>query len=53
MFPCYDLPVGGDDVVHISAVKVAGLNALAEGQKIQYAAETRNGKTSAIRLILE
>ena len=41
---------GGKDVfVHISAVQRAGLNGLAEGQKVSYAVETdqRTGKLSA------
>ncbi|MBN8532741.1 MAG: cold-shock protein [Rhizobiales bacterium] len=44
---------GGTDVfVHISAVERAGLNGLAEGQKVSYeiVADRRSGKSSADRL---
>ncbi|MDJ0932572.1 cold-shock protein [Breoghania sp.] len=40
---------GGKDVfVHISAVERAGMNGLAENQKVEYELETgRDGRTSA------
>ncbi len=40
---------GKDTFVHISAVERAGLNNLAEGQKIQFdvVSDERSGKTSA------
>lgn len=44
---------GGTDVfVHISAVERAGLNGLAEGQKVSYeiVADRRSGKSAADRL---
>ena len=44
---------GGKDVfVHISAVERAGMNGLAEGQKISYelVADRRSGKSSADNL---
>jgi CspA family cold shock protein len=42
---------GGKDVfVHISAVERAGLNALNEGQHIEYEIEENRGKTSAVNL---
>ena len=46
---------GGPDVfVHISAVERAGLNDLAEGQKVKFelATDKRSGKKSADRLQL-
>lgn len=46
---------GGPDVfVHISAVERAGLNGLAEGQKVAYelVADSRSGKSSADKLQL-
>jgi len=46
---------GGADVfVHVSAVERAGLNGLAEGQKVSFELTTnaRNGKTSADNLKL-
>ena len=44
---------GGADVfVHISAVSAAGLNTLAEGQKVEYELEIRGEKTSAVQLSL-
>lgn len=46
---------GGPDVfVHISAVERAGLNDLAEGQKVNFelATDKRSGKKSADRLQL-
>ena len=37
-----------DAFVHISAVELAGLSSLTEGQKVSYEMETgQNGKTSA------
>ena len=44
---------GGADVfVHISAVERAGLNGLADGQRVSYDLENdpRKGKTSAVNL---
>ena len=43
---------GGSDVfVHISALQKAGLNGLADGQKVSYELEQgRNGKSSAVNL---
>jgi len=43
---------GGADVfVHITAVQRAGLDSLAEGQKVEYELERgRNGKTAATDL---
>jgi CspA family cold shock protein len=42
---------GGDVFVHITAVQRAGLQSLADGQKVSYELETgRNGKTSAVDL---
>ncbi len=43
---------GSDDAfVHISAVERAGLNTLAQNQRVEYELETgRNGRTSAINL---
>lgn len=39
---------GGADVfVHISAVQQAGMQGLAEGQKVSYELVTERGKTSA------
>jgi CspA family cold shock protein len=45
---------GGSDVfVHITAVQRAGLDGLADGQKLSFELETgRNGKTSAVDLSL-
>lgn len=44
---------GGKDVfVHISAVERAGLNSLAEGQKIKYEIAQDRGKESAANLSL-
>lgn len=45
---------GGADVfVHITAVQQAGLDSLAEGQKVSYELERgRNGKTAATSLRL-
>ncbi|MFM9890389.1 MAG: cold-shock protein [Rickettsiales bacterium] len=44
---------GGTDVfVHISALERAGLNTLAEGQKLSYELVTDKGKTSASNLKL-
>lgn len=42
---------GGSDVfVHISAVERAGLNALAEGQKLSFERSDQKGKEAAIDL---
>ena len=42
---------GDNDVfVHISAVEAAGLNHLAEGQKVSYEVEENRGKFSAVNL---
>ena len=42
---------GGNDVfVHISAVQAAGLNGLADGQKVSYETEENRGKTAATNL---
>lgn len=43
---------GGDVFVHISAVERAGLQSLAEGQKVTYdlVTDRRTGKTSADNL---
>ena len=42
---------GGDDVVvHISAVKSAGMQDLDEGQEVEYDLVENNGKTSAENL---
>ena len=44
---------GADAFVHISAVERAGINNLAEGQRVEYELVTgRNGKTSAENLSL-
>lgn len=44
---------GGSDVfVHISAVQRAGLNSLAEGQRVSYELTSSKGKTSADSLKL-
>jgi cold shock protein len=46
---------GGNDVfVHISAVERAGMDGLAEGQKVSYELETgQRGRVSAVNLRLE
>ncbi|MDC7683945.1 cold-shock protein [Asticcacaulis sp. BYS171W] len=42
---------GGNDVfVHISAVQRAGLQGLADGQKLSYELQTERGKTAAVNL---
>jgi CspA family cold shock protein len=42
---------GGKDVfVHISAVKSAGMQDLAEGQELEFELKENNGKTSAENL---
>jgi CspA family cold shock protein len=42
---------GGKDVfVHISALQRAGLSNLAEGQRVTYELESRNGRTSAVNI---
>ncbi len=44
---------GNDAFVHISAVERAGLNSLAEGQRLSYELQPgKNGKTSAENLKL-
>jgi cold shock protein len=44
---------GNDAFVHISAVERAGLNSLAEGQRVSYELQPgKNGKTSAENLKL-
>jgi cold shock protein len=43
---------GGDVFVHISAVQKAGLQGLADGQKISYELQTERGKTAAVDLKL-
>jgi CspA family cold shock protein len=44
---------GADAFVHISAVERAGINNLAEGQRVEYElVPGRNGKTSAENLSL-
>ncbi len=44
---------GGNDVfVHISAVQRAGLQGLADGQKVAYELQTERGKTAAVDLQL-
>jgi cold shock protein len=44
---------GGQDVfVHISAVEQAGLNGLADGQKVSFELKTERGKTAAANLQL-
>ncbi|MDT7933033.1 MAG: cold-shock protein [Sphingomonadaceae bacterium] len=45
---------GGEDVfVHISAVERAGLTGLAEGQPLKFTLSERNGRISAIDLVIE
>lgn len=39
-----------DVFVHISALKEAGINSLAEGQRISYEIATNKGRQSAINL---
>ena len=40
---------GGNDVfVHISAVQRAGLQGLADGQKVSYELQNERGKTAAV-----
>jgi cold shock protein len=42
---------GGDVFVHISAVERAGMDGLAEGQKVSYELETgQRGRVSAVNL---
>ncbi len=42
---------GGNDVfVHISAVQRAGLQSLADGQKVAYELQNERGKTAAVDL---
>lgn len=44
---------GGNDVfVHISAVQRAGLQGLADGQKVSYELENERGKTAAVDIQL-
>ena len=43
---------GSKDVfVHVSAVESAGMNALKEGQRIQYEVVTERGKQAAANLV--
>jgi CspA family cold shock protein len=45
---------GGADVfVHISAVQAAGMDSLAEGQRVSYEVVTERGKTAAGNLKAE
>ena len=39
-----------DIFVHITAVQAAGMKKLAEGQKLSYDAEEKDGKVSAVNL---
>ena len=44
---------GGNDVfVHISAVQRAGLQSLADGQKVSYELQNERGKTAAVDIKL-
>ncbi|HTN40225.1 MAG TPA: cold-shock protein [Asticcacaulis sp.] len=44
---------GGNDVfVHISAVQRAGLQGLADGQKVSYELQNERGKTAAVDIQL-
>lgn len=44
---------GGNDVfVHISALQQAGINGLADGQKVSYEIVENRGKSSAGNLVL-
>lgn len=43
-------PGGKDIFVHISAVEKSGIGELKDGQRISYEIESRNGKTSAVKL---
>ena len=44
---------GGNDVfVHISAVQRAGLQGLADGQKVSYDLQNERGKTAAVDIQL-
>ena len=44
---------GGNDVfVHISAVQRAGLQSLADGQKVAYELQNERGKTAAVDIKL-
>jgi CspA family cold shock protein len=44
---------GGNDVfVHISAVQRAGLQSLADGQKVSYELQNERGKTAAVDIQL-
>ncbi|MGA9658027.1 MAG: cold-shock protein [Asticcacaulis sp.] len=44
---------GGNDVfVHISAVQRAGLQSLADGQKVSYELQSERGKTAAVDIQL-
>jgi CspA family cold shock protein len=44
---------GGNDVfVHISAVQRAGLQSLADGQKVTYELQNERGKTAAVDIQL-
>ena len=41
---------GKDIFVHISAVRIAGLQTLREDQEIEYEIEMENGRQSAVKL---
>ena len=43
---------GRDVFIHISALEVAGINTIAEGQKVEYQLEEENGKICATNLML-
>lgn len=43
---------GADVFVHISAVERAGLSGLNEGQKVKFNLAEKNGRVSAIDLVL-
>lgn len=44
---------GGKDIfVHIKALQKSGMQTLNDGQQVSYDVENRNGKTSAINIVL-
>lgn len=44
---------GGDNVyVHVSALKSAGVDTVAPGQRLTYEVQTKDGKTSAVDIKL-
>ncbi|MDF3023695.1 MAG: cold-shock protein [Alphaproteobacteria bacterium] len=44
---------GGDNVyVHVSALKTAGVDTVAPGQRLTYEVQTKDGKTSAVDIKL-